>query len=86
MTPKNTPPSEDGANKTEPEPAGEHKRRRHGYRGYPNNPDIGGDIHIGTGFAGVGPGGNELPARSSLLSEKTRESVAELGEEEEDEK
>ena len=84
MTPKDPQSKEDVANKAEPDPE-PRKHRRHGYRGYPNNPDIGGDIHIGTGFGGVGPGGSELPARSSLLSEKTRESVEELGEEEEEE-
>ena len=69
----------------DPEPTGEHKHRKHGYRGYPNNPEIGGDIHIGTGFAGVGPEGTELPARSSMLTEKTRESIDELEDEEKDE-
>jgi len=83
MTPKDTP--EDKANKADTEPSGEHKRRKHGYRGYPNNPEIGGGIHIGSGFAGVGPGGSDLPARSSMLTEKTRESIEELEEEEKDE-
>jgi hypothetical protein len=58
--------------------------RRHGYRGYPNNPEIGGDIHTGTGFAGVGPGGGEGTSReSSLFGDKTQESVEEIKEEEE---
>ena len=35
---------------------------------------------------GVGPAGTELPARSSMLTEKTRESVDELGEDTEDQK
>jgi hypothetical protein len=85
MTPKDTP--DDRANKADPEPeTGEHKHRKHGYRGYPNNPNIGGGVHIGSGFAGVGPSGNDLPARSSMLTEKTRESVEELGEDTEDQK
>ena len=84
MTPKDAP--EDKANQADTEPTGEHKHRKHGYRGYPNNPEIGGGIHIGTGFGGVGSGDSELPARSSMLTEKTRESVEELGEDTEDQK
>ena len=89
MTPKDSPP-EENAKKTEPEPepAGEnehHKPRKHGYRGYPNNPDIGGDVHFGTGFAGTGPTGGTAPSRSDIISEKTRESVEELGEKEKEE-
>jgi len=63
--------------------APEHRKsRKHGYRGYPNNPSIGGDIHTGTGFAGVGPGGAAGESRGSgILTEKTRESIEELGEE-----
>ena len=62
------------------------KPRRHGYRGYPNNPEIGGAIHTGTGFAGVGPGGAEGPGgKSSIFTDKTQESVEELKEEEEEE-
>ena len=62
-----------------------HKSRKHGYRGYPNNPDIGGDIHAGTGLGGVGSTerGSTASRESSVISEKTRESVEELGEEEE---
>ena len=82
MAAKDMPP-EDKSLKPEPEPEEleHHKSRKHGYRGYPNNPDIGGDVHAGTGFAGVGstergPGGG-----SGVISEKTRESVEELGEE-----
>ena len=67
----------------EPEP---HKSRKHGYRGYPNKPDIGGSIHTGTGFAGVGPTGGAGASGSSLISDKTRESVEELGEDTEDQK
>jgi len=62
------------------------KPRRHGYRGYPNNPGIGGDIHTGTGFAGVGPGGAEGPARESdIFTDKTREAIEELKEQDEEE-
>jgi hypothetical protein len=61
-----------------------HKPRKHGYRGYPNNPGIGGDVHAGTGFAGVGST-DRGAGGSSIISEKTRESVEELGEEEEEE-
>lgn len=86
MSPKDPPP-EDQFPKPDPEPEEpeHHKSRKHGYRGYPNNPDAGGDVHAGTGFAGVGS--TERGTRgSSLIGEKTRESVEELGEEEEEEK
>lgn len=71
--------------KAAPEPGvHEHDRhRKHGYRGYPNNPSVGGDIHTGTGFAGVGPTGADSPG-SGIITEKTRESIEELGEEEEE--
>ena len=82
MTPKDTP--EDKAREAEPKPTGEHKHRKHGYRGYPNNPAIGGDIHIGTGFAGVGSTGTAGSSGSSLITDKTREAVDELEEEEKD--
>ncbi len=86
MTSKDTPEDEALRADPEPEPSGEHKHRRHGYRGYPNNPEIGGGIHTGTGFAGVGPGVSDMPGTSSMLTEKTRESVEELGEDTEDQK
>lgn len=87
MATKETPP-EDKFLKPEPEPEEpEHEKpRKHGYRGYPNNPDIGGDVHAGTGFAGVGSADRGTGRESSIISEKTRESVEELGEEEEDQK
>ena len=90
MTPKDTPPKVDIIKKPEPkpEPAGVHehdKHRKHGYQGYPNNPDLGGDIHMGTGFAGVGPTGGAGSSGSGIISEKTQESVEELGEEDEKE-
>jgi|GEM_PF-2143480 hypothetical protein len=65
------------------EPTGEmeqHKHRKHGYRGYPNNPNIGGDIHTGSGFAGIGstaPGASG----SDILTDKTREAIEELEDE-----
>ena len=76
--------------KSEEEPAGVHehdKHRKHGYRGYPNNPEIGGAIHTGSGFAGVGAPstGDAGASGSGILTEKTRESIEEL-EETEDEK
>ena len=85
MSPKDTPPEGKPQKPVSgPEEPEDHKHRRHGYRGYPNNPEIGGDIHTGTGFAGVGPGGAARESReSSIFTEKTRESVEELGEEEE---
>ncbi len=84
MSPKDPPP-EDQFLKPEPEPEEpeHHKSHKHGYRGYPNNPDAGGDVHAGTGFAGVGST-ERGSAGSSVIGEKTRESVEELGEEEEE--
>ena len=58
-------------------------RRKHGYRGYPNQPGTPGDVHTGSGFGGAGSvsrSGN--PIDSSVISERTREDVEE-GEEEE---
>ena len=84
MSPKDLPP-EDEFLKPDPEPGEpEHRKsRKHGYRGYPNDPGVGGNVHAGTGFGGVGSterGGGG----SSVISEKTRESVEELGEEDEE--
>jgi hypothetical protein len=63
------------------------RRRRHGYRGYPNNPDLGGRIHLGTGFAGVGSIGSTGTSRGgSIFTPKTERSVEELAEHEENEK
>lgn len=61
------------------------RRRRHGYRGYPNNPDLGGRIHLGTGFAGVGSIGS-TGTSGSIFTPKTEQSVEELAEREENEK
>ena len=87
MATNDTPP-EDKFLKPEPEPEEpeHHKSRRHGYRGYPNNPDIGGDIHSGSGFAGVGSTSRGAGTEAGIISDKTRESVDELGEEDKDEK
>ena len=84
MSPKDTPP-EDRFLKPDPEPEEpeHHKSRKHGYRGYPNNPDAGGSVHSGTGFAGVGST-DRGAGGSNIISEKTRESVEELGEEHEE--
>src|SRR5262249_49271868 len=83
-------PDDETKSESEPEDTAtqEHRKpRRHGYRGYPNNPQIGGKVHSGSGFGGVGsttPGGNL--GESSVVGEKTRASVEELGEDEEEEK
>ena len=60
------------------------KPRRHGYRGYPNNPEIGGDVHAGTGFAGVGSTDRSVGGSGGIFTEKTQESVEELKEEEDE--
>ena len=90
MTPKDeTPPKIEVIKKkatSNQEPAGEHahaKRRKHGYRGYPNKPEIGGAIHSGSGFAGVGSTSGAGASGSGILTEKTREGIEELEEEEE---
>ncbi len=59
--------------KAEPEPRGKH--RRHGYRGYPNGPSAGGDIHWGSGFAGIGSMSGP-PGSSGILTERTRNDAA----------
>jgi hypothetical protein len=54
------------------------KRRKHGYRGYPNNPAAGGDVHSGSGFGGAGSvsrSGN--PMDNKVITERTREDVDE---------
>jgi hypothetical protein len=63
------------------------KRRKHGYRGYPNNQAVGGGIHMGSGFAGVGtttPGDTGLSG-SGIIGEKTRASAGKKTEEETEE-
>jgi hypothetical protein len=84
MTPKDTPEDKTRKPDSEPEEPEHHKPRKHGYRGYPNNPNVGGDVHAGTGFAGVGSTDRGTGGKSGVISEKTRESVEELGEEEEE--
>lgn len=51
-----------------------HKRRRHGYRGYPLSKQ-GGGVHFGRGFSGVEPlggGAGVLPHAGILTEESTR--------------
>ena len=69
------------ASGSEPEP--EHKHRKRGYRGYPNNPSMGGEIHTGTGFTGAGSLGGSGSSDSGILTEHTREDLEKLEEEEE---
>lgn len=61
------------------------KRRKHGYRGYPNNPGGGGTIHWGSGFAGIGAlnasGAGGLTS-SGVLTERTRMDVTRLKDDE----
>jgi hypothetical protein len=86
---KDEPPNEPGEKKieTDAEAAGVHehdKRRRHGYRGYPNNPDVA-PVHHGTGFAGVGSTSGPAAGSGSVFTDTSTESVEELGNEEEEE-
>ena len=77
---QDTPSKTTGKSETSAETAGVHrhdKRRRHGYRGYPNNQGLGGRIHTGTGFGGVGATGG-LESGASVFTPKTLESVEEI--------
>jgi hypothetical protein len=60
------------------------KRRKRGYRGYPN-PKPGGAVHTGSGFGGAGAlggtGGGALP-ESGILTERTKEDVEKVEEKE----
>jgi hypothetical protein len=57
----------------EPPPDAPRRRRRHGYRGYPNRNDAGG-VHWGKGFSGVEPlgGGSGVLPRAGILTESSR--------------
>jgi len=57
------------------QPASRRRHRKHGYRGYPNGPSAGGDIHWGSGFAGIGAM-NGPTGRSGILTERTRDHAA----------
>ena len=90
MTTKDTPSEEPKPNEKksefDDETPGVHehdKHRRHGYRGYPNNPDIGGEIHTGTGFTGAGPLSGGSSSGSDVFTDKTQEDVEERDEEKE---
>jgi hypothetical protein len=50
------------------------RRRRHGYRGYPNNPKSG-EVHWGSGFAGIGSMKGPVGS-SGILTERTRNDAA----------
>jgi hypothetical protein len=59
------------------------KRRKHGYRGYPNNRSAG-EVHSGSGFGGAGslsgPAGSGT-SNSGIITERTREDVEDKDEE-----
>ena len=57
------------------QPASRRKHRRRGYRGYPNGPSVGGDIHWGSGFGGIGTM-NGPRGSSGILTERTRDHAA----------
>jgi hypothetical protein len=63
------------------------KRRKHGYRGYPNSRS-GGDVHTGSGFGGAGSlsgsGGGGISDKG-IITERTREAVEKTEEEEKEE-
>ncbi|HEX4441341.1 MAG TPA: hypothetical protein VH854_14780 [Thermoanaerobaculia bacterium] len=87
---KDTSPEQDARpkssdTKSEPEEIHRHeKHRRHGYRGYPNNTDVGGAIHHGSGMGGVGATQGSGGGSGSIFTDKTRESVEELADEEDE--
>lgn len=85
MSTKEPSSNEDPKRASQDEPEEGRKSRKHGYRGYPNNPSIGGAVHSGTGFAGVGSlaGPGIGSSDSDILTEHTRE---DLENEEEEEK
>ena len=86
MTNDTSPEKDTPRSDSEPEPEGVHRHnehRRHGYRGYPNNPDVGGAIHSSTGLGGVGAEQGSGTS-GSIFTEKTQEDVDELGEEGDD--
>jgi hypothetical protein len=61
------------------------RHRKHGYRGYPNNPSAGGDVHWGSGFSGIGPeGASGSPGLSSsgIITEHTREDASKVDDDE----
>ena len=70
-----TEPKKTGTTGTPAEPTSEapRRRRRHGYRGYPNRADAGG-VHWGTGFSGVEPlgGGSGVLPKAGILTETSR--------------
>jgi hypothetical protein len=55
------------------------KRRKHGYRGYPNNRS-GSSVHSGSGFGGAGSlsgSGGAGISDSGIITERTRKDVEE---------
>jgi hypothetical protein len=54
-------------------PEAPRRRRRHGYRGYPNRGD-GTGVHWGTGFSGVEPlgAGSSVLPKAGILTESSR--------------
>jgi hypothetical protein len=60
------------------------RRRRHGYRGYPNGPTTaGGDIHWGSGFSGIGSMSGPVGS-SGILTERTRQDASRRSSEDDD--
>ncbi len=77
MTDSQTPKDDPNA---APAPEPRRKHRKKGYRGYPNNPSVGGDIHAGRGFGGVGVAGATGGAglvKAGVISERTRDDAEE---------
>ena len=66
---------QDAVSRRETETEPRRRRRKHGYRGYPNGPSVGGDIHWGRGFAGIGAMSGSTGS-SAILTERTRDHAA----------
>jgi hypothetical protein len=74
-------PKQDSPQTPQSEPGLRRKHRKHGYRGYPNNPSVGGDIHWGSGFSGIGPTGASGPSglpSSGIITERTRDDASKV--------
>ena len=56
----------------------ERRRRRHGYRGYPNNSAGAGAVHWGSGFSGVGSlrSASIVSSATGVLTERTKQDAA----------
>jgi|KBSMisStaDraftv2_1062788.scaffolds.fasta_scaffold78400_3 hypothetical protein len=83
MAIRETSSKKDAASTASSEIGSGRRRRKHGYRGYPNGRSTGGDIHWGSGFAGIGAM-NGSTGSSGILTERTRDHAARDASEDDD--